>query len=240
MFLLCIIYNMSTKTIIIIIIAIIILIGGGVAFYFMYWKPHSEYNNLVNATIIILKTVNEDKSVKYDCFVGDDTKSAVQKALGLTDKFEYSDFKAKRDEYNSKLFTKDNLPDKAFELIHEDKAKTCEYKKIPNVPEPDKSGVLTEKFNVDETSQIELNAANLYPSQDPKQFLPPNSTYSDLTKNNFLNTGYHYQMNTTMSTMKNPDLQMGLRESLEVPVSNVGAWNLSSWQQYVPLKKTGW
>ena len=229
---------MSTKTIIII-IAIIVLIGGGIAFYFMYWKPHSEYNNLVNATIIVLKTVNEDKSVNYTCFVGDDTKSAVQKALGLTTKFEYSDFKAKRDEYNGKLFTKDNLPDEAFELIHEDNAATCEYKQ--KTKETTNTGNnTTENFNVDETSQIELNAANLYPSQDPKQFLPPNSTYSDLTKNNFLDTGYHYQMNTTMSTMKNPDLQMGLRESLEVPVSNVGAWNLSSWQQYVPLKKTGW
>lgn len=225
---------------IIIIITIIVLLCVSIAFYFMYWKPHSEYNNLVNANIIILKTVNGDKPAEYQCFVGDNTTSAVQKALGLTGKFEYSDFKAKRAEYNSKLFTKDNLPDKAFELIHEDKATTCTYKPKTATESTNTQNNTTENFNVDETSQIELNAANLYPSQDPKQFLPPNSTYSDLTKNNFLDTGYHYQMNTTMSTMKNPDLQMGLRESLEVPVSNVGAWNLSSWQQYVPLKKSGW
>ena len=234
MFLLCIIYNMSTKAIIIIIITLVVLIGGGVSFYFLYWKPHSEYNKLANATVIVLKTTNEDKTVEYQCFVGDKDKTAVQKALGLTTAFKYSTFKDKRDEYNSKLFTKDNLPDSAYELIHADNSTKCAYNKKEN------NTANTENFDVNNVSQVELNAANLYPSQDPKQFLPPNSTYSDLTKNNFLDTGYHYQMNTTMSTMKNPDLQMGLRESLEVPVSNVGAWNLSSWQQYVPLKKTGW
>ena len=84
-----------------------------------------------------------------------------------------------------------------------------------------------------------MNAESLYPAENPADFLPPNSAYTDLTQNNFLDTGYHYQMNTTMSTNKNADLMLGLRPQIEVPVTNVGPWNNSTWQQYVPMKNCG-
>lgn len=93
-----------------------------------------------------------------------------------------------------------------------------------------------ESFLVNETNGGIMNASELYPTENPAEFRPANSAYTDLTNNNFLDTGFHFQMNTTMSTNKNPDLQQGLRESIEVPVSYVGPWNESSWQQYVPLK----
>ena len=93
-----------------------------------------------------------------------------------------------------------------------------------------------ESFLVNETNSGIMNASELYPTENPAEFRPANSAYTDLTNNNFLDTGFHFQMNTTMSTNKNPDLQQGLRESIEVPVSYVGPWNESSWQQYVPLK----
>lgn len=93
-----------------------------------------------------------------------------------------------------------------------------------------------EPFLVNETNSGIMNASELYPTENPAEFRPANSAYTDLTNNNFLDTGFHFQMNTTMSTNKNPDLQQGLRETIEVPVSYVGPWNESSWQQYVPLK----
>ena len=95
-----------------------------------------------------------------------------------------------------------------------------------------------ETFVTDETPAI-MNAESLYPAENPADFLPPNSAYTDLTQNNFLDTGYHYQMNTTMSTNKNADLMLGLRPQIEVPVTNVGPWNNSTWQQYVPMKNCG-
>ena len=95
-----------------------------------------------------------------------------------------------------------------------------------------------ETFVTDETPAI-INAESLYPAENPADFLPPNSAYTDLTQNNFLDTGYHYQMNTTMSTNKNADLMLGLRPQIEVPVTNVGPWNNSTWQQYVPMKNCG-
>jgi hypothetical protein len=103
---------------------------------------------------------------------------------------------------------------------------SCNY--IPNSSK--------ESFLVNETNGGIMNASELYPTENPAEFRPANSAYTDLTNNNFLDTGFHFQMNTTMSTNKNPDLQQGLRESIEVPVSYVGPWNESSWQQYVPLK----
>lgn len=96
--------------------------------------------------------------------------------------------------------------------------------------------ISNESFLVNETNSGIMNASELYPTENPAEFRPANSAYTDLTNNNFLDTGFHFQMNTTMSTNKNPDLQQGLRESIEVPVSYVGPWNESSWQQYVPLK----
>ena len=93
-----------------------------------------------------------------------------------------------------------------------------------------------EPFLVNETNSGIMNASELYPTENPAEFRPANSAYTDLSNNNFLDTGFHFQMNTTMSTNKNPDLQQGLRESIEVPVSYVGPWQESSWQQYVPLK----
>lgn len=115
--------------------------------------------------------------------------------------------------------------DKDFTFIKNEDG-TCTY--TPNSSK--------ESFLVNETNGGIMNASELYPTENPAEFRPANSAYTDLTNNNFLDTGFHFQMNTTMSTNKNPDLQQGLRESIEVPVSYVGPWNESSWQQYVPLK----
>ena len=110
---------------------------------------------------------------------------------------------------------------------------TCTYTPKQTTETTDSS---KEPFLVNETNSGIMNASELYPTENPAEFRPANSAYTDLTNNNFLDTGFHFQMNTTMSTNKNPDLQQGLRESIEVPVSYVGPWNESSWQQYVPLK----
>lgn len=237
----------TTTTWVTIIIVILILLGlcyVGFAMWFdsqikkavglQYTKVTTDDNGTSSSSVMCIMTeFNEDKTIK---------KTAVEKVssddssmFNMWYPWNWPWFNKNYtiihndsdvltwDSSNNIFMNKDS--DKDFTFIKNEDG-TCTY--TPNSSK--------ESFLVNETNSGIMNASELYPTENPAEFRPANSAYTDLTNNNFLDTGFHFQMNTTMSTNKNPDLQQGLRESIEVPVSYVGPWNESSWQQYVPLK----
>lgn len=238
---------MDTTTWIIIIVVILVLIAGiyvGIAMWFdnqiknavglQYTKVTTADDGTSSSSVMCVMTeFNEDKTIK---------KTAVEKVSSddssMFNMWNPMNWPLFNDKYTIIHNNSDVLSWDSSKLIfmNEDSNKdftftknadsSCNY--IPNSSK--------ESFLVNETNGGIMNASELYPTENPAEFRPANSAYTDLTNNNFLDTGFHFQMNTTMSTNKNPDLQQGLRESIEVPVSYVGPWNESSWQQYVPLK----
>lgn len=240
---------MDTSTIWIIIGIILALLA---AIYFgIYWYFDNQIKNAVglqyttvttaddgtssSSVMCVMTEFNEDKTIK---------RTAVEKVSSddssMFNMLNFMNWPWFNDKYtiisnnsdvlswdSSKLIFMNEDSNKDFVFYkNNDEKGTCTY--TPNSSK--------ESFLVNETNGGIMNASELYPTENPAEFRPANSAYTDLTNNNFLDTGFHFQMNTTMSTNKNPDLQQGLRESIEVPVSYVGPWNESSWQQYVPLK----
>lgn len=241
---------MDTSVILWIIVGFILVVGAiyaGISLYF-----NNQIKNAVGLQYTQVTTDDEGKSSSaVVCVMAeyDSNKAIVKTAVEKVSSDDssmfnmWNPFNWFKDDYilissdsdvlswdsSNKIFmNKDS--DKDFTFTRNDDG-SCTY--TVNKTTTDSS---TEPFLVNETNGGIMNASELYPTENPAEFRPANSAYTDLTNNNFLDTGFHFQMNTTMSTNKNPDLQQGLRESIEVPVSYVGPWNESSWQQYVPLK----
>ena len=238
---------MST-TLWIIIIVLIILVASyvGYAMYLnnkiknavglQYTKVTTDNNGVSSSSVMCIMTeFNEDKTIKTTAVekVSSDDSSMFNMWNPMnwpwfSDKYTIipNDSDVLSWDSSNLIFSNPSDSSKDFIFTKNTTDSSCTY-----IPDPSK-----ESFLVNETNSGIMNASELYPTENPAEFRPANSAYTDLTNNNFLDTGFHFQMNTTMSTNKNPDLQQGLRESIEVPVSYVGPWNESSWQQYVPLK----
>lgn len=241
---------MDNTTWIFIVVGILVLLAGiyaGISWYFDKQIKNAiglQYTTVTtaddgtssSAVMCVMTEFNEDKTIK---------KTAVEKVSSdyssMFNMWNFMNWPWINDNYtiisndsdvlswdssNRIFMNEDSNKDFVFYKTKDSADSSCTY--MPNSSK--------ESFLVNETNGGIMNASELYPTENPAEFRPANSAYTDLTNNNFLDTGFHFQMNTTMSTNKNPDLQQGLRESIEVPVSYVGPWNESSWQQYVPLK----
>lgn len=241
---------METSTILIIIGIILVIIAG--IYVGFSWYFDNQIKNAVGLQYTQVTTDDEGKSSSAVVCVMTEfdsnkaiVKTAVEKVSSddssMFNMWNFMNWPWFNDEYtiihnnsdvlswdssNLIFMNEDSNKDFVFYKNKDAADSSCTY--IPNSSK--------EPFLVNETNGGIMNASELYPTENPAEFRPANSAYTDLTNNNFLDTGFHFQMNTTMSTNKNPDLQQGLRETIEVPVSYVGPWNESSWQQYVPLK----
>lgn len=240
---------METSTILIIIGIILVIIAGIYVGFSLYFKNQIENAAGLQYTQVTTDAEGESSS-SVVCVMAeyDSNKAIVKTAVEKVSSDDSSMFNMWnplnwfKDDYILISSDSDVLSWNSSKLIfmNEDSNKDFLFTKNENgscTYTPKKTtDSSAEPFLVNETNGGIMNASELYPTENPAEFRPANSAYTDLTNNNFLDTGFHFQMNTTMSTNKNPDLQQGLRETIEVPVSYVGPWNESSWQQYVPLK----
>lgn len=244
---------METSTILIIVVVVIVVfvVGWILIMYFVFYKKledacliYYEESDAEGKTnkLYFGPTLDDKGEIKTSALTNAyNAKNKTQDGPSFVFKWLWPFGGFSRVETSEEATASDKIP--AGHTFDADKY-TCPkatgetYVNYSELNEEKKKPTERETFVTDETPAI-MNAESLYPAENPADFLPPNSAYTDLTQNNFLDTGYHYQMNTTMSTNKNADLMLGLRPQIEVPVTNVGPWNNSTWQQYVPMKNCG-